>query len=159
MENASLCILACGRNIEPYLDKVLSNFATIESWFKKTKIVIFENDSVDNTHDILKKWSNGITKLLLTESNLLQKIPLREYRLAYIRNILLEHIPPTYDYFMMVDIDDVFVTPVNKQSFESCFQLDNWDIITANSYRKYYDIYALRIPNVIDYNCWKKCMN
>jgi len=69
---------------------------------------------------------------------------------------LLNHIPPDYDYFMMVDIDDVFVRPVNKESFESCFRLKNWDIITANSIEKYYDIYALRIPDVIDYNCWKR---
>jgi hypothetical protein len=134
----------------------LSNFATIESWFKETKIVIFENDSVDKTHEILRKWSNGTTKLLLSELNLVQKIPIREYRLAYIRNILLKNIPSTYEYFMMVDIDDVFVTPVKKESFESCFRLENWDIMTANSYRGYYDIYALRIPNVIEYNCWKR---
>jgi hypothetical protein len=156
MNSISLCILACGRNIEPYIEKVLENFSTIQSWCKETKIVIFENDSEDKTAEILQGWSNGTTKILLTEENLITRIPIREYRLAYIRNRLLETIPSTYDYFMMVDIDDVFIHPVKKESFESCFTLSDWDIITANSYEKYYDIYALRIPNIIDYNCWKK---
>ena len=156
MENYKICIIACGINIQPYLDKVLSNFSTIETWFQETKIVVFENDSVDNTREILTKWSNGTNKVLLTEDNLIIKIPSRTERLAYIRNKLLDHIPAEYDYFMMVDIDDVFIRPVEKKSFESCFQLENWDIITANSYIKYYDIYALRIPNVIDYDCWKR---
>lgn len=156
MENYKICILACGINIEPYLENVLSNFSTIETWFQETKIVVFENDSVDNTRNILTQWSNGTTKILLTEDNLISNIPPRTERLAYIRNKLLDHIPTDYHYFMMVDIDDVFIHPVQKKSFESCFQVENWDIITANSYTKYYDIYALRIPNIIDYDCWKR---
>jgi hypothetical protein len=51
---------------------------------------------------------------------------------------------------MMVDLDDIFTHPVSKESFDSCFALDNWDVITPNGYTYYYDIWPLRVPGLIE---------
>lgn len=157
METNSVCIVGCCRNIEPYLKNVLENLDKISSWWKDYKIVIFENDSTDNTFNIISKWANTKNDKceLIKEYNLDKQFPERSVRLAYIRNILLDKVPKNFDYMLMVDMDDVFANEVKKESFESCFLLKDWSVVTANS-KYYYDIWALRIPNIIEFDCWHK---
>lgn len=157
METKTLCIVGACQNVEEFLPQVLENFDTIASWFKECKIVIFENDSTDNTPRMLDEWKQkGGHKTILTETNVSMRIPHRIERLAYIRNRLLYHVPPFFDYMFMVDMDDVFAKPIQKKSFESCFKIeDQWDIVTANT-EDYYDIYALRVPGLIEFDCWDR---
>lgn len=157
MESKTLCIVGCCRDVEPYLEKVLSNIDTIYSWWKECKVVVFENDSKDATRQILENWAmtKGGHIQIVTEDGLHLRIQDRVERLAYIRNRLLFHVPPFFDYMFMVDMDDVFAKPVQKKSFDSCFELNSWSVITANT-DKYYDIWALRVPGLIDYDCWER---
>jgi len=159
MEDYRICILGACRDAERFLPQVLSNLDTISSWFKDCRIVIYENDSVDRTNELLMEWAtqtkDNVVRHVIKESNLNSRFHYRTPRLAYIRNTLLYHIPPDFDYFMMVDLDDVFAHPVEKKSFDSCFEIkDAWDIVTANGYEGYYDIWSLRLPGVIDFDCW-----
>jgi hypothetical protein len=157
MQNKSICIVGACRDSETYLPAVLANLETIETWWRECKIVIFENDSVDNTNAIIRDWTTkGGHRTLITEYNLKTRIPNRVGRLAYIRNRLLEYIPNSFDYFMVLDLDDVFTHPVSKESFDSCFALDNWDVVTATGYTNYYDIWPLRVPGLIEFDCWKR---
>lgn len=157
MQNKSICIVGACRDIEPYLPAVLANLETIETWWRECKIVLFENDSVDNTNAMIREWiTKGGHRTLITEYNLKTRISNRVGRLAYIRNRLLEYIPNFFDYFMVIDLDDVFTHPVAKESFDSCFALDNWDVVTANGYTNYYDIWPLRVPGLIEFDCWKR---
>jgi hypothetical protein len=161
MDQSTICILGACKNSEPFLPSVLANLELITSWFKECRVVIYENDSTDNTHSILMDWSriggHNIHRQIIKETNLNDRFADRTVRLAYIRNTLLCHVPPSFDYFMMVDMDDVFSRPVQKASFDSCFALkDMWDVVTANGYGGYYDIWALRIPGVIEFDCWEK---
>jgi glycosyltransferase involved in cell wall biosynthesis len=161
MENYKLCILGACKNSEAYLPTTLSNIDTIASWFKESRLVIYENDSTDGTVTLLQNWasqkSNGITRHVIKENNLNNRFADRTVRLAYIRNTLLCHIPPDFDYFMMVDLDDVFNSAVQKESFDSCFEIqDRWDVVTANGKLGYYDIWPLRIPGIIEFDCWLK---
>jgi len=159
MKDKSICIVGCCMNVEKYLPEVLANLETIEPWWKESKVVIFENDSVDDTNKIIKEWAKKKPgqRIIVTEYNLNNRIADRVERLAYIRNRLLEYVPTFFDYFMMIDLDNVFTTPVSKESFDSCFALDNWDVITAVSYgNKYYDIWPLRIPGIIEFDCWRE---
>jgi hypothetical protein len=162
MDQASVCIIGACRDIEPYIYSVLNNITTICSWWGSSQVVIFENDSKDATSAILRDWiSLCDNRILVQESNLDAVYPLRTARLAYIRNKLLKYVTPSFDYMLIIDMDDIFTWPVKKESFDSCFYFENWDVITANSnYCKtwhrngYYDIWALRVPNVIDFDCW-----
>ena len=161
MENYKICLLGACRNAEPFLPQVLSNLDTIASWFKECRIVIYENDSTDRTHELLDTWKNVPThathRHVVIGSKLDTRFPHRTERLAFIRNTLLCHIPPDFDYFMMLDMDDVFLHPVEKESFDSCFAMkEKWDVVTANGYNAYYDIWTLRIPGVIEFDCWWK---
>jgi len=143
------------------LPDVLDNIKVISSWFKECRVVIYENDSTDRTHEMLMEWvslrEHNVHRQVISESNLNARFPGRTVRLAHIRNTLLHHIPPGFDYFMMVDLDDVFTHPVRKESFDSCFEMkDKWDVVTANGYGGYYDIWALRVPGVIEFDCWQR---
>jgi hypothetical protein len=161
MDAARICILGACKNSEPFLPGVLANLELVSTWFKECRVVIYENDSTDRTHAILTEWANArehnVHRHIISETNLDARYSDRTVRLAYIRNTLLCHVPPGFDYFMMVDLDDVFSRPVQKASFDSCFAIrDKWDVVTANGYGGYYDIWPLRIPGVIEFDCWEK---
>ena len=46
----------CVRNCERWLPKVLTNIEKYSSYFLKSHFIFIENDSTDNTKEILKKW-------------------------------------------------------------------------------------------------------
>jgi hypothetical protein len=156
MEWKSICIVGACKDAAAHLPDVLANLDTIASWWKETKIVIFENDSSDQTSDMLHAWvaERGGSREIVQEPGLHARITERTDRLAYIRNRLLHYVPPTFDYVFMVDMDDVFASPVRKESFDSCFEMRTWDVMTANGVECYYDIWALRIPGFIEFDCW-----
>ena len=156
MDTKTLCILGTCQNVETFLPHVLSNLSTIASWWKECKIVVYENDSTDNTSALLHEWkAKGGHIEIVQETDLNLRYPNRVDRLAYIRNRLLHYIPPYFDYMLMVDMDDVFVKPVQKASFDACFELSSWGVMTAAT-DWYYDIWALRVPNLIEFDCWTK---
>jgi hypothetical protein len=157
MDAKSLCILGACKNAAPFLPTILPKLSTIASWWRECKIVIYENDSTDETSEMLYAWkAEGGHKEIVQETNLNERFPDRIERLAYIRNRLLYYIPPSFDYVLMADLDDVFMSPPSKEAFESCFSLNAWDVMTANGRGGYYDIWPLRVPGVIEFDCWER---
>jgi hypothetical protein len=157
MQDASICILGACRNCEPFLPAIFENFNSISSWFKKTKIILYENESTDGTKKLLSEWmaSSKLDIRLIQETNLGKNYPIRTERIAYIRNLLIDAVPRDFNYFFMVDLDDVFSPKVKKESFESCFRYTGWDVMTAYSVKYgYYDAWALRIPGLLEEDCW-----
>ena len=155
METKTLCIVGACRNAAKFLPTVLPKLDMIASWWKECKVVIYENDSTDETSALLHAWKDaGHPIEIVQERNLDWRYPTRIERLAYIRNQLLGFVPPSFDYMLMVDLDDVFLSPPSKPAFESCFALTNWDVMTADSVSDYYDLWALRIPGGLDFDCW-----
>lgn len=66
-KNESLVICGLARNVEKTIEKAKKKLEYIGSKFKDYKIVIFENDSEDNTREILKKWANVNKNVKLLE--------------------------------------------------------------------------------------------
>ena len=165
---SSKTIIVCGivRDCEKNLSRNLQIIERFCELFKKYDIVIYENDSKDNTKNILKKFSeknnnihisiNSISNepsipesddVLLYKYNTNKRIK----KMAYYRNKYLEYIEENNivaDYIMVVDLD------VSKIYFNgllsSFYTTQNWDVITANGYafsnrlkRRYFDTYAL----------------
>jgi hypothetical protein len=56
-KSSSIVICGLARNISHVLEKTQKKLEKIGSFFNKYHIVIFENDSTDNTREIIKKWS------------------------------------------------------------------------------------------------------
>jgi len=161
MENMNIIIYGTIRNIEKYFSQSFTNLEILASYFKKTFIIIFENDSTDSTRDSLITWLNSnklenIVKFIILEDNLDQKYPLRATRLAYCRNKILDFIfqnnyDKEYEYAIHCDLDNRF-WEIDYNSVCNSFQypLDKWDVMTSVSRnKKYYDYWALRVEN-----CW-----
>ena len=157
-------IVICGttRNSEQYLDSVFDNIYEINSNFYNYKIIIYENDSIDNTSTKLKKISDLDSNVLyINEAKIDLLYPLRTQRLEYIRNKLLKiaiNNFNNYDYLLIMDLDDVNSTKDISSTFLRIFDYEDdiWDIQAVNQRKIYYDIWALRIKNVLEYDCWQK---
>ena len=143
------------RDIEEHFFTSFSNLENIAKLFNKTVIIIFENDSSDNTRKKLIKWSQtadeGIEKHIILKDDLVSLYPLRAHRLAYCRNCIINYIYDnnyhhTYHYAIHCDLDNRFWS-INYDSIATSFQYDinNWDVMTCvNKNKLYYDFWALR---------------
>ena len=55
----------------------------------------------------------------------------------------------------MLDMDDINSSGKFVDSIETSFKYDDWNVLAGNQTGNYYDIWALRQPGYIDYDCWK----
>ena len=150
----SVVIVGCARDIGRHLHVSLKKIDMLIKLFNKSNVIIFENDSRDNTLSILKKWKNNRNNIEIiseTKDNnpLLKKE--RTVRLAYGRNLLLDkarNLNP--EYFICMDLDNV-VKDLTKDNFLKIFDLkENWSMIGSNNKGLYRDYWALRCENWLD---------
>lgn len=116
--------------------------------FEVVKIVLFENDSTDQTKHMLHRWTVSEWKdvlYVITESNL-DATMIREQRLAYARTKIWSTIQnltdQSFDFVLKMDMDDV-----NREiaNIDQCLHLPtNWGVCCANNLDFYYDLWALR---------------
>jgi glycosyltransferase involved in cell wall biosynthesis len=152
------------QNVDKYLPRVIENIYKITSHFSEYKIIIVENDSTDNTKQILNNWAwEDDNVILKTLDNIHNYVPNKKYRtqyLAFCRNTYVEEISNLFEYSVVLDMDDVMA----KENFQEQGVIDSLQILrnnpkigalTANSTPKYYDIWALR-NSECNYDCWKK---
>lgn len=160
LKNKNIVICGALRNNEKYIETVFKNIYAITSLFKSYKIILYENDSNDNTVSILKSYMDKDTNLICCfESNVDNIYKYRTERLSYIRNKLLNHTLEnytTYDYLLNMDMDDVNSTPEIVDTFHHIFDYneDLWDVQSINQRVKYYDIWAYRKRGLIEHDCW-----
>ena len=156
LSKKKIVIAGCGQNIRPYIQRVFKNIYTIARLFNDYKIIIFENDSIDNTLEILNAYDKkDPNMILLTERNIPVPTYLHPCRIAYCRNRLLEKINNSfadYDFMVMLDLDDVCVAPIQIHHFKNIFKNKVWDSVSFNR-DKYYDKWALRYPPFMK-SCW-----
>ena len=159
MKNINIIIYSTIRDIEKHFLNSFSNIEILLQYFNQVYIIILENDSKDNTRNLLLEWyqSNdhpNIKKHIFLLDNLDEKYPLRAHRLAYCRNIILQHIEDininnNYQYAFHCDLDDRFWS-LDFDGICNCFQYDlnAWDMMSGiNKNYYYYDFWALRCEN------------
>jgi len=146
------------RNVEKYIEKGLFDIDRCGNKFNDYAVILYENDSKDKTRSILQKHKKENYHYIFEEN---VKEPLRTKRLANGRNKVLEKMHEInkdkyYDYFIILDMDDVNHSGKFVDSIETCFDYENWDVLTANSSGIYYDLWALRKKEDMEYDCWEK---
>jgi hypothetical protein len=148
------------RNVEQHIGNIMDCIERCGQKFKSYQVVVYENDSTDNTRKIMlekKKpnyhylFENGITE------------PKRTVRLQNARNKIMDkvrelNVNGLYEYMILIDLDDVngkcnFVSSIDSNFLHDT---DKWDVMTANQEDVYYDIWALRKKNVLEYDTWKQ---
>jgi hypothetical protein len=149
------------RNVENYIEKGLFDIDQCGKKFNDYALILYENDSKDKTRSILQKHKKENYHYIF-EDNV--KEPLRTKRLSNGRNKILEKMHEInkdkyYDYFIVLDMDDVNKSGTFVNSIETCFDYENWDVLTANQSGRYYDLWALRKKEDMEYDCWEKVHN
>lgn len=150
------CICGPVRNCAKYLDKVFQNIEKIGSQFEDYQIIIFYDNSNDNTLDKLKEYKLKNPRLKFYVNKTL-KSKYRTHRLAYARNFCLNYVTKLdlneYPFFIMMDFDDVSCKNVKPNILTKYLKRDDWDGLSFNTTPKYYDIWALSIyPYCFSYN-------
>ncbi len=160
MDRYKVFITGCARNVGKTLEKSLNLLVNLRNLFSSESIFCFiENDSIDNTMQILETFKSKENNVLVYSFNgLATKKPLRTDRLAFCRNFALNLVRTKYsnfDYYIVVDLDNIIIEET-IQTIPKCFEInEQWDALFANSLPKYYDIWALRSKNLgLTYDCW-----
>jgi len=161
MHTYKIVIAGCTKNSGNYIYQRLLKLVEIGDMFNDYQIIIYENDSTDNTLQELEKfkheYSNNFT--LINENNVLEKyikykqIHIRVQTIEHGRNRLLNEINEkysAYDFMLMIDLDNI-LDNFQTNSISNIFKYDinQWDVLTANCINRYYDIWALRISNQV----------
>lgn len=149
-------ILICGvcKNVRKGFKVVFNSVNQLASNFADYRLVVYENNSKDQTKELYKSWTIIDPKVVflsedLTEQFLQNYIPKTEdYRIGYIsraRNIVLKEINKKcyddFDYVIMVDLDQFYPWDIENiiKTIEDPEQ--EWDAVFANGL---YDILAFR---------------
>ena len=118
-------------------------------YFKNTKIIIYENDSTDDTLEQLNKFKNifnNIEIIILSEKNITGTLT---QRISHARNSILNYISTKNlkpDYIINIDMDDILLEFKCDSILQPFKDNLNWSMVGGNS-EIYYDMWALRTLN------------
>jgi len=159
----NLIIAGSARDIEKYWKNTKNSLDIIFKSVNNYICIIVESNSSDNTLKCLNDWANNDSKKIIISLGK-QLSLIRTQRIANSRNTYMKHINNnklynTYDYLLVVDLDDILKIEENfKEQLNTCFKIKDWDAIASNRNGLYYDIWALRSNSKI-LNCDFDCIN
>ena len=147
-------ICGCAYNVGPFLSNVLKNIQALCGSFNDYYIVISYDDSQDNTLELLEKFMikhPGKMKIIKGNNQLGE---IRTQNIANARNKILDTIREVnlkcFDYFIMMDMDDVNSVKMNLNVLNTFIESERkeeplpWDSLSFNRVI-YYDLWALSI--------------
>ena len=157
----------CVRNCERWLPKVLTNIEKYSSCFLKSHFIFIENDSTDNTKEILEKWYKN-KNCSSTNMDGLKNIPKRGLRLEAARNAYLKIIKDSnslkkYDYLIVMDFDDANIFEIEKKNILKSIEFLNSDKsiagVFSNQRGMYYDMWTLRHKTICPVDVWEEILD
>lgn len=168
-------VIICGivRDAEYGLKNNIPVISKLCRLFKNYQVVVYENNSLDNTKNILQKWMESdkdhihciIDDYKIVKSHVGREVVVNPFfsseritKMATLRNLYLEYIDEegwNADYLIVVDLDvaqlyiEGIVNSLNRK--------EKWDALLAYGYstspklkRRYHDSYALIENGMID---------
>lgn len=172
-------VLICGtcKDVSKQLPRTIKIIENIGQLFTDYRVLVYENNSIDNTKEILKQWvaKNPKVKLQcenlnenLLKENLINKDYIKSEGIARARNIILDKIfLPKYElfpYIIWIDMD--FTIPPFYNGIKEVFESKKeWDAVFANGIdpdNNFWDWFALRDniepfgPELIGHYNWYK---
>jgi len=179
-ENVLICgvVKNCGNKIVSNVNLAINTGKA----FNDYKVIIYENNSTDNTKDEFKKYSNNKRLVVISEDITITKSnstiwayteitgsdhPCRIEMISNARNKVLDELNKdkydNYNYVIWIDMDsngwDI------EGIIDSFAKKDYWDVVYANNPDKYYDLYAFRNnqypfgPEIIGEHFWYNLPN
>ena len=147
-------------NASKEIPLVFKNIERLSKLFTKVKCILVESDSIDNTIEVLKHTKDTYTDIdieVFSFGSLSSKIPYRTGRIATARNFYLDRVESDYldyDYLLVLVFNESNTDELDLGGVISNFKYSNWDMICANQEQIYYDLWALRHPIWMPFDCW-----
>jgi len=164
----SIVITSLVRNVEERMSDIIIKVESLGNMFKKYKVLIVENDSTDNTRQLLLDWKNRNNNVTIlgcgyNATSCTMKLPptsdhsvstSRIQKMADLRNILLEEIKKNYNdynYVAMWDLDIYGSLYLDGVATTFCHFQENKDVDVISAFGLnvlfpgkyiYYDTYA-----------------
>lgn len=146
-------LLICGvcKDVSFAMENNIKNIEELGKKFLDYQVIIYENNSEDNTAVLLTEWSNSNPKVItICEHVSSDKLGAREQNIARARNIVLSlarnSIYDDFKYLIMVDLDFIKPWPL-REIIRTIRTPIEWDCVSANGTRygrSYWDRYAYR---------------
>lgn len=162
LHNQSITFLGCARQCSNALPETLAKIRQLGGLFNEYHICVFENDSTDTTRQILQQYREIMPLKLITRDGLDSQLPGRTTRLAFARNLLLDLSRTIGSHYVCwVDMDGLINNDYpSEQSFLSCFKYEScWDGVFPVNNGSYYDVWALRHPQICPQDYMRKAEN
>lgn len=154
-------VVLCGlaRDVAPVLPVTIARMERLGQMFADYRVVIYENDSADNSREMLFAWSHRNPRVTVRSErrgapvNPNARCLKRSTRMAYYRNSYREYIAEhfaDFDHTIVVDTD--LVGGWSYDGVANSFGHDNWDFIGSNGiiYRA-----TRRDPNLpVQFDAW-----
>lgn len=156
------------RDCEKFLPAVLRGIDPLSSEFPDSAFIFVENDSQDSTKSVLSQWGSGKDNFHLVNLDGLGGIPRRGLRLEIARATYVEFIKAdpklsTYDFLVVMDMDDINVRGVNLEKFSEALEFlqDQADhaVVFANQDGTYYDMWTLRHETLCPSDVWEEVLD
>jgi hypothetical protein len=154
--NCILCIPT--RNTSIWLNYIFNNIYIIKQAFDNLVVCFYYDISDDDTLNKLLNFKKdfGENNCYIIENNE-ELLQYRTHRIANARNKLIEFIENNfinYDYFIMMDSDEICSYKINIDILKEHLLLSNWDALSFNRYglpegHENYDIWALQYDKFI----------
>lgn len=150
------CICGPVKDSAQYLERVLANMEKIGAMFDQYVIILCYDESRDNTLKILTDYVEKNSRFRLLINTTPVESSCRTHKIADARNHCLKHVREyfsNYKYFIMMDCDDVCASSVNLDVLKNNLKRSDWDGLSFNSSKPYYDIWSLSLKHLV-YSCW-----
>lgn len=156
------------RDCERFLPAVLRGVETLSAHFPDSAFIFVENDSQDSTKAILSEWGSSKSNFHHVNLDGLGGIPRRGLRLeiaraAYIEFIKADSHLSTYDFLVVLDMDDVNVQGVNIEKFVEALDFlqaqQDRAVVFANQEGTYYDMWTLRHETLCPGDVWEEVLD
>jgi len=144
---------------------VLSNIDRLAPFFNEWHGLFIENDSRDQTKVVLSEWARARPSVHVVNMDGVIAAPVRSLRLEHARNTCIELIRSDpqlrrCDYLVLMDMDDVNARGPARDAFERALSFLAQDpshaAVFANQAGIYYDMWALRHPQLCPGDVWEE---
>lgn len=147
------------RNESSNLKSLFKTLDKLNLKFEDYFIIFVESDSSDDSSDLIKKYLERRKGVLINKN--LKGIENRVMRLAISRNEYLNFIKndqslKTYDLMIVLDCGGVNGSLTAKKIKNAILENENSIGIFPTQKFLYYDIWTLRIDNIINYDCFEE---
>jgi len=160
IEDSTLVVVGLVRNCADKVEHEIGRLRDATNRFKNVRFLVVESDSDDATLDRLANIKDKFSDTeYLSLGRLRDAIPKRTARIAHCRNRYVDEIAqnPAYssvDFVAVADLDGVNAL-LSQGAIQSCWMApEDWDVVTANQLRAYYDIWPLRHESWCPVDCY-----